>query len=130
MTGLGGTIERIPAGYTIEIRNLLAGTWFRVDEENIPSGYVKLPNTEDTNDIDGYEREGGGFIEDKLPNEGIVTKADADPHLLVNNKRDYDPTIHVIPTGVVNNVRWILLAVLVGLVLLSARLGRKKSSLQ
>ena len=100
VTGLSGTIERIPAGYTIEIRNLLAGTWFRVDEENIPEGYVKLPNTEDTNDIDGYEREGGGFIEGKLPNEGVITKADADPHLLVNNKRDYDPTIHVIPTGV------------------------------
>lgn len=99
-TGMSGSIERIPVGYTVEIRNLLENTWFRIDEERVPTGYELLPNTESQSDIDGYERSDGGFIEDKLPNEGIMSKADANVHLLVNNKRNYDPTIQVIPTGV------------------------------
>ena len=100
ITGLSGTIERIPAGYTVEIRGLMANTWFRIDEERIPTGYEILPNTGNSNDIDGYERTGGGFIDGKLPNEGWITKANADPHLLVNNKRTYDPTELPVPTGV------------------------------
>ena len=40
-TSIYGTIAKIPAGYTIEIRNVLAGTQYRVEERpwEIPDGY-------------------------------------------------------------------------------------------
>ena len=54
-TSIYGTIAKIPAGYTVEIRNVLPGTQYRVEErpEEIPDGYsfqtYEWNNTEEGN---------------------------------------------------------------------------------
>lgn len=90
-TSMNGMVDHIPAGYSIEIRNLLADTWFMVEEQDhdIPEGYTRLPITDDPNDIDGYEREGGSFITGKAPNQGWTRDNNNHPHLFINNKRGF-----------------------------------------
>lgn len=88
-TSMNGMADSIPAGYTIEIRNLLSNTWFMIKEVNIPEGYSLLDNTDDPDDIDGYERSGGSYITGALPNTGWTRDNNASPHLDVNNRRGW-----------------------------------------
>ena len=50
-TSMYGAISKIPAGYTVEVRDLIVGTKYRVDEpdRDIPKGYTRR-------DSDGYVR--------------------------------------------------------------------------
>ena len=50
-TSLNGAIAHIPAGYTVEVRDLIVGTKYKVDEPDreIPKGYTRR-------DSDGYVR--------------------------------------------------------------------------
>ena len=77
-TSIYGTIAKIPAYYTIEIRNVLAGTRYRVEERpwEIPDGYS----------FQKYEwnNQGAGKAEEKTTNnapgiEGTVVSRTVDP---------------------------------------------------
>ena len=50
-TSLNGSISNIPAGYTVEVRDLIVGTKYKVDEPDreLPRGYTRC-------DSDGYVR--------------------------------------------------------------------------
>ena len=57
-TSIYGTISRIPTGYTVEIRDVLAGTLYRVEERpwEIPDGYSFQK-------YDGYDTENASVVE-------------------------------------------------------------------
>ena len=80
VTSPTGAISRIPAGYTVEVRNLLVGTRFMVEErENeIPEGYV----------LTGYDRVDASYsIEDGTAyNRGII-RDNSDPSIEVKNRQ-------------------------------------------
>ena len=59
-TSMYGTISKIPAGYTVEVRDLIVGTKYKVEEldREIPKGYTRR-------DKDGYVRtdlDGGNVV--------------------------------------------------------------------
>ena len=78
-TSPSGAVSNIPAGYSIEIRNLLPETKFKVIERDseIPEGYTRV----------GYERVDGSYIiEDASnPNAGVI-KYEQNATMDVNNK--------------------------------------------
>ncbi len=81
-TSPNGAISRIPNGYSVEVRNLLVGTRFLVEEraDEIPDGYRLI----------GYERVGGTYlIEDGgEPNVGTI-RENSDPVIAVHNQRGW-----------------------------------------
>lgn len=84
-TSPSGAIDKIPADYKIEIRNLLVDTPFMVleRESDIPKGY----------DLMGYDRYDGSYLledEDHM-NIGIIRDSE-NPHILVNNHRGWGLT--------------------------------------
>ncbi|MBQ6018889.1 MAG: hypothetical protein IJL26_01800, partial [Clostridia bacterium] len=84
-TSPSGAIDKIPADYIVEIRNLLIDTPFMVLERDsdIPKGYDRM----------GYERyEGSYLIEDEEhPNIGIIRDSE-NPHVFVKNHRGWGLT--------------------------------------
>lgn len=82
VTSPNGSISKIPADYTVEVRDLLVGAQFKVEErvDEIPHGYELI----------GYDRVDGSYIVNDGDgyNEGRV-RDNADPTLLVNNKRGW-----------------------------------------
>ncbi|MBR2810740.1 MAG: hypothetical protein IKD69_05095, partial [Solobacterium sp.] len=85
-TSMYGAISRIPAGYQVEVRDLLVGMKFAVTEEfyEIPAGY----------DLIGYEREGSTYIieEGEAVNHGTIRSNDS-PSIIVKNKRGFGLTV-------------------------------------
>ena len=81
-----GAISRIPAGYSIEVRNLLVGTHFKIEErsDEIPEGYQLM----------GYERVEGSFTfdDEHKDNCGFV-RENSDPALVIKNKRGWGLTV-------------------------------------
>ena len=67
-TSMYGSISKIPAGYTIEVRDLIVGTKYKIDEPDreIPKGYTRR-------DKDGYVRmdTAGGPVVYYTDGEGI-----------------------------------------------------------
>lgn len=84
-TSPSGAIDKIPADYTVEIRELLVDAKFMVEEREseIPKGYT----------FDSYERIAGSYIiEPGDPvNKGTV-RDNADPSLEVHNNRGWGIT--------------------------------------
>ena len=84
-TSINGMIDKIPADYHVEIRGLLVGTKFRVEERayEIPAGYAFL----------SYEREEGSYIveEGDTENAGTIRPSQS-PSVLVKNKRGFGLT--------------------------------------
>ncbi|MBR4473953.1 MAG: CHAP domain-containing protein [Oscillospiraceae bacterium] len=89
-----GKIENIPVGYTVEIRNLIPGTYFHVEECDVPAGYKLL----------GYEMlsDGGNATyvlqidkTDKY-NFGIIREIETTAHVLVKNQMGWGLTINKI----------------------------------
>ncbi|MCR5730662.1 MAG: hypothetical protein K6G20_09960 [Ruminococcus sp.] len=84
-TSINGQISNIPAWYTVEVPNLLAGTVFKVEERDSsserPLGYDRVE----------YERDQDTYytIEDGVENVGIVSAAES-PYMNVINKRGYE----------------------------------------
>ena len=80
-TSIYGTISEIPADHTVEIRNVLAGTQFRVQERpwEIPDGYTFQKYI-----YNGEESE-------KSAEEGIadVISSETDPNVVVRNLRGW-----------------------------------------
>ena len=67
-TSMYGSISRIPAGYTVEVRDLIVGTKYKVEEldREIPKGYTRR-------DKDGYVRKdtAGGPVVYYTDDEGV-----------------------------------------------------------
>ncbi|MBQ5329990.1 MAG: hypothetical protein J6F31_01930 [Oscillospiraceae bacterium] len=66
-TGPNGTISMIPAGYTVVVPELPVGTQFKVEEENVPEGYIlEARSGEKYNSLYGsgesYEGDARGYI--------------------------------------------------------------------
>lgn len=80
-TSIYGSISRIPADYTVEIRNILAGTQFRVQERpwEIPDGYSFQKYIYNGEDSPNTAEKG---ITD-------VVEAGVDPAVIVNNLKGW-----------------------------------------
>ena len=85
-TSPSGAIDKIPADFTVEIRNLLIDTPFYIEERrsDIPKGY----------DLIGYDRLNGSYlVEDgETANSGRIRDS-ADPHVIVKNHRGWGLTV-------------------------------------
>ncbi|MBR2560990.1 MAG: hypothetical protein IKE31_02440 [Eubacterium sp.] len=60
VTSMNGSITELPAGYTVEVRNLIVGTRWKVEERDgeIPKGYTR--------------RESDGYVRTDLNNQGYI----------------------------------------------------------
>ena len=85
-TSPSGSVDKIPADYTVEITGLLVGTEFKVEEKesDIPKGYS----------LGGYTRVAGTYIieDGDTENSGII-RDNANPHIEVNNSRGWGLTV-------------------------------------
>ena len=84
VTSAYGAISRIPADHTIEVRELLVGTKFKVEERpgDIPAGYKFVK----------YERKTASYITDDAVNSGII-RDNSDPAIDVVNQRGWGLTV-------------------------------------
>lgn len=82
-TSANGAISKIPVGYSIEVRNLLIGSKFKIEErsQEIPKGYKMR-------ELDGYTRVGGSYISGETDNTGTI-RANSDPAVEVRNQRGW-----------------------------------------
>ena len=86
-TSPSGAIDKIPADYTVEIRNLMWDTKFCVEERfsDIPRGY-NLINYERAQDDNSYTP-----AEGDTDNAGTIRNGE-NPHVVVNNQRGWGLT--------------------------------------
>ena len=84
-TSINGSISKIPANYRVEVRDLLVGTRFRVEERetDIPAGYTFLQYLRDS---DSYIVEDGD-----TENSGIIRDSQS-PAIEIHNKRGFGLT--------------------------------------
>lgn len=87
-TSPNGSISNIPAGYTIEVRDLIAGTQFKVEERSgeIPRGYTLRLQ-------DGYTRTDTGDNTGTTPIKGIIQPSET-PAVLVSNQKGWGLTVN------------------------------------
>ena len=81
-TSPNGAISKIPAGYKVEVRGLLVGTTFKVEEREseVPTGYKFI----------GYEREGSSYIiHGDSVNAGTIRDNES-PSIEVHNRRGFE----------------------------------------
>ncbi|MBQ8927180.1 MAG: hypothetical protein IJ055_02755 [Oscillospiraceae bacterium] len=86
-----GAISNIPAGYTVKVPGLVAGTRFMIEERDneIPVGYGLMDYECGTELIDGVTAQASYLADDPdNPNTGtILTTSDA--HAIINNQRGF-----------------------------------------
>ena len=84
-TSPNGSISKIPAEYKVEVRQLVVGSKFKVEEypSEIPAGYAFWK----------YEREGGSYISGEDKNFGTI-RDNSDPAIDVCNKRGWGLTVN------------------------------------
>lgn len=95
-TSPSGAVSKLPANHSIEIRDLLVGTKFKVDEEefDIPVGYGKRIWTETSGGItktyNGYKRVAGSYLisEGDTENSGVI-RDNSNPHIEIHNQRGW-----------------------------------------
>ena len=95
-TSPSGAADKLPAGYDIEIRDLMVGTKFKVEEPDydIPVGYGRRVWTETANGItttyDGFKRVAGSYIVEQgdTQNSGTI-RDNSNPHIEVHNQRGW-----------------------------------------
>ena len=84
-TSPNGAISRIPADYSVEVRDLIVGAKFQVEEREseIPLGYQLRPS-------DGYTRVEGSYLteEGESANTGII-RDNSDPAIEIHNQRGW-----------------------------------------
>ncbi|MBE6041329.1 MAG: hypothetical protein E7220_02265, partial [Clostridiales bacterium] len=94
ITSMNGSISKIPADYKVEVRNLIAGTMFKVEEaeREMPKGYTLRLE-------DGYTRTDAGHEENTrtVPISGTI-EVDNDPELHVSNQKGWGLTVEKIWT--------------------------------
>ncbi len=85
-TSPSGAIDKIPADYTVEIRNLMTDTPFYIEERasDIPYGYSLID----------YIHENGTHVSQQsaTPMQDVIYE-DAEPHITVNNKCGWGLTV-------------------------------------
>lgn len=90
-----GSISKVPADYTIEVRDLIVDTQFKVEEraEEIPRGYTLRLE-------DGYQRVDAGaepWTTPTTPISGTIEArehaTDEEPHVRVNNQKGWGLTV-------------------------------------
>lgn len=85
-TSTNGSISKIPAEYKVEVRDLLVGTKFKVEERSgeIPEGYSFIE----------YVREAGSYIveDGDTVNSGII-RSNESPAIEVHNRRGFGLTV-------------------------------------
>ena len=85
-TSINGSISKIPAGYKVEVRDLLVGTRFMVEErpDEIPAGYALI----------GYERDADSYIIEQgdRENAGMI-RDNQSPAVEIKNKRGSGITV-------------------------------------
>ena len=91
-TSMNGSISKIPAFYTVEVRELLAGAKYMVQERynEMPDGYSRIR-------YDIYNNYTGASTDAWHPEEGDVVNAiikDQDPHVDIHNIRGYGIRIY------------------------------------
>ncbi len=88
-TSINGSISKIPADYSVEVRNLIVGSKFRLEEREteIPAGYSLRKE-------DGYSRIGGSYITEQgeTANAGTI-RDNSDPAIEVRNQRGWGLTL-------------------------------------
>lgn len=93
-TSMYGSISKIPADHTVEVRNLILGTRYKVEERNyeIPRGYTLRSQ-------DGYTRVDGGREEEHgdSPYTGSIMR-DEDPAIQVRNQKGWGLTVQKVWT--------------------------------
>ena len=81
-TSMNGTISKIPAFYTVEVRELLAGTKYEVEErlDEMPDGYSRIH----------YVINNDGTPDDPITIEQVNTiEKGVDPHVDIHNIKGY-----------------------------------------
>ena len=92
-TSPNGSITRIPADHTVEVRDLLVGTQWKVEERDneIPKGYTRRNE-------DGYVRtDGDDPVESSTPISGTM-QVNEDPKIDVQNQRGWGLTVEKVWT--------------------------------
>lgn len=94
-TSQGGAADMIPAGYTVEIPDLIDGTPFKAEERGyeVPAGYELLGYDYDYDIRSGSDHE---HVHNN-DNYGVISSTVDDPHITVNNRRGY---------GIIVNKKW------------------------
>ena len=92
VTSMNGSVSKIPAGYTVEFRDLIVGTQWKVEERDyeIPRGYTLRLE-------DGYMRTDTGENTRTEPITGTI-QVNEDPKVLVSNQKGWGLTIRKIWT--------------------------------
>ena len=86
-TSMNGSISRIPAGYTVEVRNLVISTQYKVEERDyeIPKGYTRR-------EADGYTRvDTDPDVSQRAPYTGTIMSGE-DPEIQVRNQKGWGLT--------------------------------------
>lgn len=91
-TSMNGTISKIPAGYTVEVRDLIVGTKYKVEEraDEIPRGYTLRLR-------DGYTRTDTGVEYGTTPILDVL-EPDESPKIDVRNQKGWGLTVEKIWT--------------------------------
>lgn len=87
-TSPNGAISKIPADYTVEVRDLIIGSQWKVNERDwdIPKGYTRR-------EADGYARvDSGNEKEQSDPINGTMVKNDS-PEVQIRNQRGWGLTV-------------------------------------
>ena len=91
-TSPSGAVSKLPAGHSIEVRGLMVGTRFMVEEENhdLPIGYGKRVWTEGDTTYNGYKRIEGSYLVDEgdTQNSGTI-RDNSNPKIEVHNQRGW-----------------------------------------
>jgi len=79
-TSPNGSISKIPAGYSVAVPNIPAGTHFKIEERfsEIPLGYGRTE----------YDRVDGSFLFGNEENDGYIRKGDS-PQMSIKNRRGW-----------------------------------------
>lgn len=90
-TSMSGAIDKIPAGYSFEINDLLVGTRFKVIEESfdLPLGYGMREWTEAGTEYVGYKCVEGSFTRDNDSQNSGAIRDNNDAKIYVMNQRGY-----------------------------------------
>ena len=86
-TSMNGSISKIPAGYTVEVRDLIVYTQWKVEERDyeIPKGYTLRLS-------DGYTRRDTGENTQTTPISGTI-RVEESPAVLVSNQKGWGLTV-------------------------------------
>ena len=90
-TSMTGTISKVPAGYSVEVRDLIVGTKWKIEErdDEIPKGYTRREH-------DGYTRiDSKPDVEQSTPYSGTMQENDS-PFVEVRNQKGWGLTVEKI----------------------------------